>query len=39
MLEINRDLYLKESTNEKSDRYLEIKKVTLEFIKMIKKCL
>ena len=39
MLEINRDLYLKESTNDKSERYLEVKKVTAEFIKTIKKCL
>ena len=36
MLEINRDLYLKESTNNKSERYLEVKKVTAEFIKTIK---
>jgi len=39
MLEINRDLYLKESTNDKSERYLEVKKVTSEFIKTIKNCL
>jgi len=39
MLEINRDLYLKELTNDKSERYLEIKKITAEFIKTIKNCL
>lgn len=36
MLEINRALYLKEPGNEKSENYLEIKKVTKEFIKLIK---
>ncbi len=36
MLEINRSLYLKEPTNEKSERYLEIKKITGEFMKTIK---
>lgn len=36
MLEINRNLYLKEPTNEKSDRYLETKEVTSQFIKTIK---
>ncbi|MEI6697365.1 MAG: N-formylglutamate amidohydrolase [Bacteroidota bacterium] len=39
MLEINRALYLKEQTNEKSERYLEIKKVTADFIKTIKNSL
>jgi DNA-dependent RNA polymerase auxiliary subunit epsilon len=39
MLEINRALYLKVPTNEKSERYLEIKKVTAEFIRTIKKSL
>ena len=37
MLEVNRTLYLKGSTNEKSENYSEIKRVTGEFIKMIKK--
>jgi N-formylglutamate amidohydrolase len=37
MLEINRALYLQEPTNKKSEKYLEIKKVTSEFIKTIKK--
>lgn len=36
MLEINRKLYLKESTNEKNENYLQIKKVTEDFIKTIK---
>ena len=36
MLEINRALYLKEPTNEKSEKYLKIKKVTNSFIKTIK---
>jgi N-formylglutamate amidohydrolase len=39
MLEINRALYLKEPTNEKSEQYLEIKKVTRDFIKTIKNSL
>lgn len=39
MLEINRDLYLKELTNDKSERYLEVKNITSEFIKTIRKCL
>lgn len=39
MLEINRALYLKELTNEKSEKYSEIKKVTSEFIKTIKSSL
>lgn len=39
MLEINRALYLNEPTNEKSERYSEIKKITGEFIKTIKSCL
>ena len=39
MLEINRALYLKEPTNEKSEGYTEIKKVVGEFIKAIKDCL
>lgn len=37
MLEINRKLYLKEQSNEKSDRYTEIKNLTKEFINTIKK--
>lgn len=36
MLEINRALYLKEPTSEKSDNYVEIKALTQEFIKRIK---
>lgn len=36
MLEINRGLYLKEPSNEKSIRYTEIKRVVQEFIKMIR---
>ena len=39
MLEINRALYLKEPTNEKAENYLEIKKVTGDFIKTIKNSL
>ena len=39
MLEINRGLYLKEPTNEKTEKYAEIKKVTAEFIKIIKSSL
>ena len=39
MLEINRGLYLKEPTNEKTEKYAEIKKVTAEFIKTIKSSL
>lgn len=38
MLEINRALYLKEPTNEKSERYSEIKRVVGNFIKTIKDC-
>jgi DNA-dependent RNA polymerase auxiliary subunit epsilon len=36
MLEINRALYLNEPTNEKSERYLDIKEITGEYIKLIK---
>ena len=36
MLEINRKLYLNAPTNEKSDRYSEVKKLTGEFISEIK---
>lgn len=39
MLEINRALYLNEPGNEKSERYSEIKRVTGEFIKTLKKSL
>jgi N-formylglutamate amidohydrolase len=39
MLEINRALFLREPTDEKSERYIEIKKITGEFIKAIKKSL
>lgn len=36
MLEINRNLYLKEPTNEKSDGYKETKKVVQEFLNLIR---
>jgi len=36
MLEINRDLYLNEPTNEKSNRYDEVKEVVGEFMKVLK---
>ena len=36
MLEINRKLYLKEPTNEKSEKYQAIKKITLEFLSLIR---
>ncbi len=36
MLEINRNLYLKEPTNEKSDGYEETKKVVQEFLNLIR---
>lgn len=39
MLEINRSLYLKESTNKKSKKYYETKQITSEFIKAIRKSL
>ncbi len=39
MLEINRGLYLNEPTNEKSQKYLEIKKLTSKFIKTLKNSL
>lgn len=39
MLEINRGLYLNEPTNNKSERYSEIKKITGEFIETIKNSL
>ena len=39
MLEINRALYLKEPSNEKSERYVEIKKLTADFIKTIRNSL
>ena len=39
MLEINRALYLNEPTNEKSERYLETKKITGEFIKTMQNSL
>lgn len=38
MLEINRALYLKEPTNEKSERYTEIKDVVSKFIRVTKEC-
>jgi N-formylglutamate deformylase len=38
MLEINRALYLKEPTNEKSENYSEIKRIVGNFIKIIKDC-
>ena len=36
MLEVNRKLYLKEPTNEKSERYNETKKIIAGFIELIK---
>ena len=39
MLEINRDIYLKDTTNEKSPKYFETKKVVSEYIKTIKNSL
>lgn len=36
MLEVNRSLYLRESTNEKSEQYLEIKKIIQDFLKLIR---
>ena len=39
MLEINRKLYLKEGSSEKSDGYDEIKKVTNDFIEAVRSCL
>lgn len=36
MLEINRALYLNEPTNEKSERYLEIKKLVGEYVNVIR---
>lgn len=36
MLEINRKLYLKEGTNEKSENYRETKKIVQEYIALIK---
>ncbi|MFZ4797747.1 MAG: N-formylglutamate amidohydrolase [Bacteroidia bacterium] len=39
MLEINRGLYLNEPTNEKSERYLEIKKLVGEYLGVIKNCI
>ncbi|MFH2143299.1 MAG: N-formylglutamate amidohydrolase [Bacteroidota bacterium] len=39
MLEVNRKLYLKENSNEKSERFDIIKKVVKEYIVSISKCL
>jgi hypothetical protein len=36
MLEIHRALYLKEPTNEKSEKYSDIKKVTGDFLTMMR---
>jgi N-formylglutamate amidohydrolase len=36
MLEVNRELYLNEPSNEKSEKYNETKKIIAEFIEMIK---
>jgi len=36
MLEVNRKLYLKEPTNEKSEKYNETKKIIAGFIELIK---
>jgi N-formylglutamate amidohydrolase len=35
MLEINRNLYLEEPTNNKSSRYHEVKKVTQDYLDML----
>ena len=35
MLEVNRRLYLKEGTNEKSENYLPLKEVVSEYLEMI----
>lgn len=39
MLEINRELYLNEPSNEKSDCYLKVKEIAQQFIKTIKNSL
>ena len=39
MWEINRALYLNEPTNEKSESYLEIKKVVVEYLGALKNCI
>lgn len=39
MLEINRELYLNEPSNEKSESYLKVKEITQQFIKTIKSSL
>lgn len=39
MLEINRSLYLNDSTNQKSEKYQEIKKVVQDYIRVIKQSL
>ena len=39
MLEVNRSLYLREGTNEKSQGYEEIKGVLKEYLEEIKKCI
>ena len=36
MLEVNRELYLNEPSNEKSEKYIETKKIIAGFIRMIK---
>ena len=36
MLEINRKLYLKEGTNEKSENYEKTKKIVKEYIELLK---
>jgi N-formylglutamate amidohydrolase len=37
MLELNRELYLNETSNEKSERFNEIKQITTDYLKSIKK--
>lgn len=37
MLEVNRKLYLNEPSNEKSERFNEIKQITTDYLKSIKK--
>ena len=36
MLEVNRELYLKEPSNEKSNQFEETKKVVKEYLEMLK---
>lgn len=38
MLEVNRNLYMNEETGERSEQYLEIKKICIEYAKVLKSC-